>query len=75
MDKQEPVAQDHIRGVTKKVDMLPKAVSETSPEARPVANSTWVGLTGDEIYECWKTGNVVEAVEAKLKEKNARNFY
>ncbi len=30
----------------------------------------WVGLTALEIYECWKTGNVVEAVEAKLKEKN-----
>ena len=31
----------------------------------------WVGLTGDEVYECWKTGDVVAAVEAKLKEKNA----
>jgi hypothetical protein len=30
----------------------------------------WVGLTALEIYECWKTGDVVEAVEAKLKEKN-----
>ena len=30
----------------------------------------WVGLTGDEVYECWKTGDVVAAVEAKLKEKN-----
>lgn len=31
----------------------------------------WVGLTGDEISECWGTGNVVAAVEAKLREKNA----
>jgi hypothetical protein len=31
----------------------------------------WVGLTALEIYECWKTGDVVEAVEAKLKEKNS----
>jgi hypothetical protein len=31
---------------------------------------TWVGLTVLEVYECWKTGDVVEAVEAKLKEKN-----
>jgi hypothetical protein len=30
----------------------------------------WVGLKGDEISECWKTGDVVAAVEAKLKEKN-----
>lgn len=30
----------------------------------------WVGLTALEVYECWKTGDVVEAVEAKLKEKN-----
>jgi len=30
----------------------------------------WQGLTGDEISECWGTGNVVAAVEAKLKEKN-----
>ncbi len=30
----------------------------------------WVGLTGDEVYECWKTGDVVAAVEAKLKGKN-----
>jgi len=30
----------------------------------------WVGLTGDEVYECWKTGDVVAAVEAKLREKN-----
>lgn len=30
----------------------------------------FVGLTGDEISECWGTGNVVAAVEAKLKEKN-----
>ena len=30
----------------------------------------WVGLTGDEISECWGTGSVVAAVEAKLKEKN-----
>jgi hypothetical protein len=30
----------------------------------------WVGLTVLEVYECWKTGDVVEAVEAKLKEKN-----
>ena len=30
----------------------------------------WVGLTALEIYECWKTGDVVAAVEAKLKEKN-----
>jgi len=38
----------------------------TSPPAR----KPWVGLTGDEISECWGTGNVVAAVNAKLKEKN-----
>ena len=37
----------------------------TSPPKRE-----WVGLTGDEVYECWKTGDVVAAVETKLKEKN-----
>ena len=30
----------------------------------------WVGLTANEVYECWESGDVVEAVEAKLKEKN-----
>ncbi len=30
----------------------------------------WVGLTADEVYECWMSGDVVAAVEAKLKEKN-----
>ncbi len=30
----------------------------------------WVGLTADEVYECWLSGDVVAAVEAKLKEKN-----
>ena len=35
------------------------------------APKQWVGLTVDEVYECWKTGDVVAAVEARLKEKNA----
>ena len=30
----------------------------------------WVGLTAGEVYECWLSGDVVAAVEAKLKEKN-----
>ena len=30
----------------------------------------WVGLTANEVYECWMSGDVVAAVEAKLKEKN-----
>jgi len=30
----------------------------------------WVGLTAGEVYECWMSGDVVAAVEAKLKEKN-----
>jgi hypothetical protein len=30
----------------------------------------WVGLTADEVYECWMSGDVVAAVEAKLKDKN-----
>ena len=34
------------------------------------AKREWVGLTGHEVYECWKTGDVVAAVEAKLREKN-----
>jgi hypothetical protein len=38
---------------------------------KEAAKKEWVGLTALEIYECWKTGDVVEAVEAKLKEKNS----
>ena len=30
----------------------------------------WVGLTANEVYECWMSGDVVAAVEAKLKERN-----
>lgn len=44
-----------------------RAAIETSPQP----SKPWVGLTGDEISECWGTGNVVAAVEAKLKDKNA----
>ena len=40
-------------------------------EVERLQNREWVGLKGDEISECWKTGDVVAAVEAKLKEKNA----
>ena len=53
------------------VDELPDASGTgllplyTAPPKRE-----WVGLTGDEVYECWKTGDVVAAVEAKLREKN-----
>ena len=43
---------------------LPKIPLYTAPPKQ------WVGLTALEVYECWKTGDVVEAVEAKLKEKN-----
>jgi hypothetical protein len=41
--------------------------------------STWVGLTDDELFDCWESamnGNVYtkirvySAIEAKLKEKN-----
>ena len=46
-----------------------KAYTVTCISSKP-PKKQWVGLTGDEVYECWKTGNVVAAVEAKLKEKN-----
>lgn len=45
----------------------------------PVApQRTWVGLTGDEIYELWpkeltlfQFQDIAHAIEAKLEEKNA----
>ena len=46
-----------------------KAYTVTCISSKP-PKKEWVGLTGDEVYECWKTGDVVAAVEAKLKEKN-----
>ena len=46
-----------------------KAYTVTCISSKP-SKREWVGLTGDEVYECWKTGDVVAAVEAKLKEKN-----
>ena len=69
---------------TKKVDMLPKAVSGTSPEARPVANSSWVGLTDEEIQAerhqldstaGWTYDRFARAIEAKLKHKNSPESY
>ena len=46
-----------------------RAYTVTCISSKP-PKKEWVGLTGDEVYECWKTGDVVAAVEAKLKEKN-----
>ncbi len=43
---------------------------ESAVELRRLALKQWVGLTRDEVYECWNTGHVVAAVEAKLREKN-----
>jgi hypothetical protein len=52
------------------VDVEPLALYE---------QSTWVGLTDDELFDCWESamnGNVYtkirvySAIEAKLKEKN-----
>jgi hypothetical protein len=50
---------------TKPKDNDPVQPLYTTPQKRE-----WVWLTVDEVYECWKTGDVVAAVEAKLKEKN-----
>ncbi len=45
----------------------------------PVTKRTWVGLTDEELFDCWESamnGNVYtkirvySAIEAKLKEKN-----
>jgi hypothetical protein len=39
----------------------------------PAAQRQWVGLTEQEAAECWSTSTVRtwQAIEAKLKEKNA----
>jgi hypothetical protein len=41
--------------------------------AAPAAQRQWVGLTEQEAAECWSTSTVRtwQAIEAKLKEKNA----
>jgi len=46
-----------------------RAYTVTCISSKPAKQ--WVGLTADEVYECWLSGDVVAAVEAKLKEKNA----
>ena len=56
-------------------DTLDQALDSLEEELRDVlghlrARRQWVGLTANEVYECWKSGDVVAAVEAKLKQKN-----
>jgi len=46
------------------------AVWEGETMVHPPREREWVGLTANEVYECWMSGDVVAAVEAKLKEKN-----
>ena len=48
----------------------PQGVFGSAKSIKKKKKKEWVGLTALEVYECWKTGDVVEAVEAKLKEKN-----
>ena len=70
--QQEPVAWMHTTG-TGHVYFRKKPqdkVFNPQPVFTAPPKREWVGLTGDEVYECWKTGDVVAAVEAKLKEKN-----
>jgi hypothetical protein len=46
---------------------------DQTPITVPAAQRTWVGLTEQEAAECWSTSTVRtwQAIEAKLKEKNA----
>jgi len=71
--EQEPVAwanESDLPNFDMKVRTGPD-LHHTVPLYTAPPKKEWVGLTVLEVYECWKTGDVVEAVEAKLKEKNA----
>ena len=70
----QALLQLHVNRVIKKEPtafqcQCGKAYTVTCISSKPPKRE-WVGLTALEIYECWKTGDVVDAVEAKLKEKN-----
>ena len=42
-------------------------------EMQPFQKQEWVGLTDDEVVECWSRPNmfnIAHAIESKLKEKN-----
>ena len=71
-DEHEPVAWANsfdLQNFDMKVRTGPD-LNHTVPLYTAPTKREWVGLTALEVYECWKTGDVVEAVEAKLKEKN-----
>ena len=73
-EKQEPMAWMHTFIEGNVITHIPADIGRHPERWTPLYTSPpkreWVGLTVLEVYECWKTGDVVEAVEAKLKEKN-----
>ena len=72
--KQEPVVFNTLTSLKHKKTVGP---IESAMMSLPPAQRTWVGLTDDEVYkiaftlegEHWK--KIADAIEAKLKEKNA----
>jgi hypothetical protein len=70
--EQEPVAWISEGGdVSRSKRYMDEMGFKCNPLYTAPSKKEWVGLTVLEVYECWKTGDVVEAVEAKLKEKNS----
>ena len=58
-------------------EWFPLVHQNTSPPANTNAGKPWVGLTDEEVDECyywkgrqWTTDELVRHVEAKLREKN-----
>jgi hypothetical protein len=62
---QEPVADDFFR-----------MIADKNPKPFPLPQRTWVGLTEEEMHDCWGTPltpyglQQARAMEAKLKELN-----
>lgn len=59
------IPDPHIEDITEATEKFAELIIQEC-----IGKKEWVGLTPLEIYECWKTGDVVKAVEAKLKERN-----
>jgi hypothetical protein len=84
LESQEPVAvygycpECGAKGVMRERrpdgnDKCAKGHTYPSSKATTAPQRTWVGLTDEErkqLWHDWENGHVVEATEAKLKEKN-----
>jgi hypothetical protein len=76
-EKQEPYGYLKLSNGKFYVEVVGVPDLDCNPDYLPLhthpQQSTWVGLTDEErkeLWDEWENGHVVEATEAKLKEKN-----